>query len=247
MIEYIVPGNIDDRILARAANLLQGGGTIGIPTDTSWSIVCSMNSREGLKKLKALSKDREERHFTLLCSDISQFGEFCSLDNSRFRLIKRLTPGPYVFILKTLLGTEKTLGLKRREIGIRLPDYPVPLALIKTLGNPLYGITAKRNMTMNTADQDTEYDVSDPYNRDYERRSRNKDNDELPEENGSAGDSLFFREETLFDGGWEMEDIQGLDLILDPGEDRNRIFSTVLDISSGDVQILRVGAGLWPI
>ena len=210
MIEYIVPGNIDDRILARAVKLLQGGGIAAIPTDTSWSLVCSMHSHEGIKRLKNLSQERDERLFTLLCSGISQFGEFCSLDNTRFRLIKRLTPGPYVFILKTLLGTEKTLGLKRSEIGVRLPDYPVPLALIDALGCPLYGITAKRN------------DLNDE-------------------------DDEFFREETLFEGGWELEEIQGLDIILDPGEDRMRIFSTVLDISSGEVEVIRQGAGLWPV
>ena len=238
MIEYIVPGNIDDRILARAANLLEDGGTVAIPTDTSWSVVCSMNSREGIKRLKNLSKDRDERHFTLLCSDISQFGEFCSLDNTRFRLIKRLTPGPYVFILKTLLGTEKALGLKRRELGIRLPDYPVPHDLINFLGCPLYGITAKRSMSedfMNeedfSTDQESEKDTEPP----------------TEDQKVLAHWSGFYREETLFDGGWEMEDIRGLDLILDPGEDRNRIFSTVLDISSGDVQVIRLGAGLWPV
>ena len=208
MIEYIVPGNIDDRILRKAADLLREGGTVAIPTDTNWSIVCSMESKEGLRRLRLLSKERDESHFTLLCSDISQFGESCDLDNSRFRLIKRLTPGPYVFILKTLLGTEKTLGLRRREIGVRLPDYPVPPALINTLGCPLYSITAKR---------DNPQDLS---------------NDEA---------------ETLFDGGWEMEDIRGLDLVLDPGEDRNRIFSTVLDLRTGDIQVLRQGVGHWPI
>jgi len=222
MIEYIVPENIDDRILARAASLLEEGGTAAIPTDTSWSIVCSMNSRDGIKRLKALSKEKNERHFTLLCSDISQFGEFCSLDNSRFRLIKRLTPGPYVFILTTLLGTEKALGLKRREVGVRLPDYPVPLALINTLGCPLYGITAKRNMTENN---------------DSGAGGTQEENDPV----------AFYQEETLFDGGWELEEIRGLDLVLDPGEDRNRIFSTVLDLSSGDIQVLRQGAGIWPV
>ena len=230
MIEYIVPGNIDDRVLSRAAGLLSGGGTAAIPTDTSWSVVCSMKSREGIRRLRVLSKDREEGHFTLLCSDISQFGEFCSLDNTRFRLIKRLTPGPYVFILKTLLGTEKALGLRRPEIGIRLPDYPVPLALINTLGCPLYGITAKRNMIKDWDDSEDD----EPGGEEQDRKSPH-------------GDPAFYREETLFDGGWEMEDIQGLDLILDPGEDRNRIFSTVLDISSGDVQVLRQGAGPWPL
>ena len=212
MIEYIVPGNIDDRILAKAAALLKEGGTVAIPTDTSWSIVCSMNSRDGLKRLRSLSRDKDERRFTLLCSDISQFGEFCSLDNTRFRLIKRLTPGPYVFILKTLLGTEKTLGLKRQEIGVRLPDYSVPLALIDTLGCPLYGVTAKRDML---SAEEIDQDSTD--------------------------------EETLFDGGWELDDIPGLGLVLDPGEDRNRIFSTVLDLSAGEIQVLRHGAGRWPV
>ena len=232
MIEYIVPGNIDDRILSKAASLLQNGGTAAIPTDTSWSVVCSINSGEGIKRLRVLSRERDERHFTLLCSDISQFGDFCSPDNSRFRLIKRLTPGPYVFILKTLLGTEKALGLKRREIGVRLPDYPVPLALINALGCPLYGITAKRSMSMEGDDDPTDFPSvrSGP--------DRENSGDEGP---------AFYREETLFDGGWEMEDIRGLDLVLDPGEDRNRIFSTVLDISSGEIQLLRQGAGPWPV
>ena len=179
--------------------------------------------------MKSLSKDRDERHFTLLCSDISQFGDFCNLDNSRFRLIKRLTPGPYVFILKTLLGTEKALGLKRREIGVRLPDYPVPIALINALGCPLYGITAKRSMAADYFDyEDDETDET-----------------ESPE-NGDKSWLGFYREETLFDGGWELEGIRELDIILDPGEDRNRIFSTVLDISSGEVEVLRQGAGRWP-
>jgi tRNA threonylcarbamoyl adenosine modification protein (Sua5/YciO/YrdC/YwlC family) len=217
MIAYVVPGNIDDRILARAAKLLSEGGTIAIPTDTSWSIVCSMNSRDGIKRLRSLSREKDERRFTLLCSDISQFGEFCSMDNTRFRLIKRLTPGPYVFILKTLLGTEKALGLRRQEIGVRLPDYSVPLALINTLGCPLYGVTAKREMLL------------------------------TEEANQNSGEFFKMEEETLFDGGWELEDIQGLNLVLDPGEDRNRILSTVLDLSSGEIQVLRQGAGHWPV
>jgi tRNA threonylcarbamoyl adenosine modification protein (Sua5/YciO/YrdC/YwlC family) len=214
MIEYIVPGNIDDRVLARAARLLEGGGLAALPTDTSWSIVCSIRSREGVKKLKSISGVRDERHFTLFCSSISQFGEFCSLDNTRFRLIKRLTPGPYVFILKTLLGTEKALGLRRKEIGVRLPDNPIPLSLIETLKCPLYGVTAKREMAAG--------------------------------ENGSSDDESFFREETLFEGGWELEDITGLDIILDSGEDRGRFFSTILDMSEDEVAMVRQGAGKWP-
>jgi tRNA threonylcarbamoyl adenosine modification protein (Sua5/YciO/YrdC/YwlC family) len=207
MIEYVVPGNIDDRILSRVTGFLSGGGIAALPTDTSWSIVCSFKSREGIKKLRRLSGDRDEGRFTLLCSDISQFGEFCSLDNTRFRLIKRLTPGPYVFVLNTLLGTEKALGLRRRELGVRLPDHPVPVSVINSLECPLYSITAKKNM-----EEDSDYE-----------------------------------EENLFEGGWELESITGLDVILDPGEDRSRIFSTVLDMKEGEVKLVRQGAGAWPV
>jgi tRNA threonylcarbamoyl adenosine modification protein (Sua5/YciO/YrdC/YwlC family) len=225
MIEYIVPTNIDDRILDRAIRLLDEGGLLALPTDTSWSLACSLKSREGIKKLKSLSGERDERHFTLLCSDISQFGELCSLDNSRFRLIKRLSPGPYVFILKTLLGTEKALDIRRREVGVRIPNHPLPLRLIKSLEQPLYSITAKRNMAGGNAGADIHH--GEPCE---------DDKNEIPPS----------PEEDLFEGGWELEDIAGVDLILDGGEERERIFSTILDLSGEEVRLLRQGAGPWP-
>ena len=240
MIEYIVPGNIDDRILTKTVNLLNQGGIAAIPTDTSWSIVCSIKSKEGIRRLKEISTEKSERLYTLFCSDISQFGDFCSLDNTRFRLIKRLTPGPYVFILKTLTGTDKTLSLRRNEIGVRLPDYPIPLAIINSLGCPLYGMTAKRNMG-NSEDQNRD-EFDSPLSKE------NLSSDKLPDDSVDTEEEVrYYTEETLFEGGWELENIRGLDMILDPGEDRSRIFSTVLDLSSGDVQVLRQGAGAWPV
>jgi tRNA threonylcarbamoyl adenosine modification protein (Sua5/YciO/YrdC/YwlC family) len=219
MIEYLVSTNIDDRALAKAAHILEGGGLIVLPTDTSWSLVCSLKSPAGIKKLRKLSGERDERHFTLLCSDISQFGELCSLDNSRFRLIKRLSPGPYVFILKTLPGTEKALDIRRREAGVRIPGHPIPLALIDTLGQPLYSITAKKSML-----GETEFDDAEA------------GGDELPP----------IPEEDLFEGGWELDGIENVDMVLDGGEARERIFSTILDLSRGDIILLRQGAGPWP-
>jgi tRNA threonylcarbamoyl adenosine modification protein (Sua5/YciO/YrdC/YwlC family) len=228
MIECVVPGNIDNRTLTRAANLLTGGGLLALPTDTSWSITCSLASKAGIKKLKSLSGERDERHFTLLCADISQFGELCSLDNSRFRLIKRLSPGPYTFILKTLPGTEKILDIRRREVGIRIPDHPIPLALIRALEFPLYSITAKQSMTAppkKTTGAAT-------------AKERGKDD---------AEGTLEIPEEDLFEADWELESIEGLDLILSGEEEQTRIFSTILDITEDEVRILRQGAGLWPV
>jgi tRNA A37 threonylcarbamoyladenosine synthetase subunit TsaC/SUA5/YrdC len=192
---------------------------------TSSSIVCSLKAGEGIRKRMSLSVERDERHFTLLCSSIAQFGEFCNMDNTRFRLIKQLTPGPYVFILKTLLGTEKALGLRRKEIGVRIPDHPVPLAIIETLGLPLYSITAKRTMIPGF---EQEHPVLET-----ETLLEGTELPPIPEEN-------------LFEEAWELEAIDGLDSIVDPGEERERIFSTILDISGDEVRVLRAGAGLWP-
>jgi tRNA threonylcarbamoyl adenosine modification protein (Sua5/YciO/YrdC/YwlC family) len=231
VIEYIVPTNIDDRVLLKSSRLLGEGGLLGIPSDTSWIVVCSLESKEGIKKLRKISGERDERHFTLLCSDISQFGEFCNIDNTRFRLLKRLSPGPYVFILKTLLGTEKTLQLRRGEIGVRIPDHPVPLAIIKTLGCPLYSVTAKRGMTDGNLHEDYPAFAGIIHSEEHSIHE-----DGLPP----------IPEEDLFEGGWELEAIAGLDMILDTGEERPRIFSTILDVSGDEVTPIRMGAGAWP-
>jgi tRNA threonylcarbamoyl adenosine modification protein (Sua5/YciO/YrdC/YwlC family) len=223
MIEYVTPGNIDDRVMTKAVRLLNDGALLALPTDTSWSLACSLKSKAGIKKLKSLSGERDERHFTLLCADISQFGELCSIDNTRFRLIKRLSPGPYTFILKTLLGTEKILDIRRREVGIRIPDHPIPLALIKALEFPLYSVTAKQTMvSAGNGGQGRENEANDE-----------DANLEIPEED-------------LFEADWELEGIEGLDLIVSGDEEQTRIFSTILDITGEEVQVIRQGAGRWP-
>ena len=144
----------------------------------------------------------------------------CSLDNSRFRLIKRLSPGPYVFILKTLLGTEKALDIRRREAGVRIPGHLIPLALINALQHPLYSITAKKSM-----------------HEDIEFESTAEAETDLPP----------IPEEDLFEGGWELDGIEGVDMVLDGGEERERVFSTILDLSGEDIRLLRRGAGPWPV
>jgi len=223
MTEYIVPTNIDERIIRKTAQLLENGALVALPTDTSWSIVCSINSKEAIKKLRKLSGERDERHFTLLCSSISQFGEMCSVDNSRFRLINRLCPGPYVFILKTLTATEKFLDIKRRELGVRIPDYTIPIKLIETLNHPLYSITAKKSMIRIMEDSGAVL-------------SYDEGATELPP----------IPEDELFESGWELEEIEEISLILDSGEERERIFSTILDLCGEEIKVLRQGAGLWP-
>jgi tRNA A37 threonylcarbamoyladenosine synthetase subunit TsaC/SUA5/YrdC len=115
---------------------------------------------------------------------------------------------------------EKVLDIRRHEVGVRIPDHPVPISLINTLKHPLYSITAKRSMTGK-----------------FETFAKSEDD-------GSELPSIL--EDELFESAWELEDINGVDLILDTGEERERISSTILDMCDNEIKVLRKGAGPWP-
>jgi tRNA threonylcarbamoyl adenosine modification protein (Sua5/YciO/YrdC/YwlC family) len=147
MIEYVNPTNIDDRIIAKARISLENGGLIAYPTDTSWGIGCSSHSEKGINKLKKLKGDFYHYTLTMICSKIAQISEVAELNDRNFRIIKKYTPGPFVFILPALKNIEKKVNMKRIEIGVRIPDNPVPIALVEALGAPLFSITASKIMT----------------------------------------------------------------------------------------------------
>lgn len=211
MLEYIIEENPDSRLIRRAADILINNGLLVIPTDTSWSIICSIASKEGIARIKHFAPKDRDRPLTVMCSSISQVSELCHLSSSAFRVIKSLVPGPYVFILPSTNRLVKDFGLKRAEIGVRIPNNKVALGIIEALELPVLSITAKRSMI--------EKNLPEP---------------EYPEE-------------YLISGGWELEDLEGVDLILDPGEENERLVGTVLDLRSGEVIVNRLGAGPWPI
>ncbi|MBN2873775.1 MAG: L-threonylcarbamoyladenylate synthase [Spirochaetales bacterium] len=210
MLEYVIAGNPDARLMRRAASILRDGGLVVVPTDTSWSILCSIASKDGVARLKRHVETGRDRPLTVMCSSIAQASELCDLSSVSFRVMKRLTPGPYVFILPSTNRVMKDFGLKRAELGIRIPGHRVPLAIIEELGCAALSLTAKRAMV---------------------------DSDAPPPE---------FPEEALFSSGYELEDLPGVDLILDPGEDNERLLGTVLDLRSGEVEVIRHGAGAYP-
>jgi tRNA threonylcarbamoyl adenosine modification protein (Sua5/YciO/YrdC/YwlC family) len=208
MIEYINRTNTDDRVLARTKMILDEGGVIAYPTDTSWSIGAGVHSEKGIAKLRKLKGDFNKNFpITMICSKISQITEVADLSNRNFRIIARLAPGPYVFILPALKKIEKKVNMKRLEIGIRIPNHPVPVKIIETLGNPIFSITASKNLM----------------------------------DHGWWDDS--YAEENLFECGYELENIDGIDLILDTGEDLPKVLSTVMRMSEEDMTIIRQGIG----
>jgi tRNA threonylcarbamoyl adenosine modification protein (Sua5/YciO/YrdC/YwlC family) len=207
MIEYVVENNLDVRIIQKAVNILNNDGLVAYPTDTSWGIGCSSLSKEGIQKLLKLKGDMKNITITLICNDISQITEIAELNNPNYRFIKRYIPGPYVFILPALRTIEKKINMKRNEIGIRIPDNAIPLAIAGKLGTSLFSVTASRKMT------------------------------------DTGWWDIKFAEENLFEYGYELEEIREIDLIVDTGEALPKILTTVIDLSSGDFQIVRRGIG----
>jgi tRNA threonylcarbamoyl adenosine modification protein (Sua5/YciO/YrdC/YwlC family) len=206
LIDYVFAHNIDDRVLKKAALLLESGGLVAYPTDSSWGIGCSIRSKSGMEKLRKL-KNTPVYTPTLLCKDLSQWTEFAVVENPVFKTAKRLLPGPFVFILPTLGSSEKKWGMKRPEVGLRIPDHPIPLALVEALGHPIFSLTASKQMA-----QPGWWEVS-------------------------------WAEENLFEYGWELEEIDAVDLVLDTGEPLAKVLTTVLDFTSGEPVVLRQGLG----
>ena len=208
MIEYVVEHNLDDRVLRRACMLLENGGLVAYPTDSSWGIGASVLSKPGLEKLKKL-KGTLSFTPTLLCANFSQWSEYAEVTNAVFKTAKRLLPGPYVFVLPTLGAAEKKWGFKRAEVGLRLPAHPVPCRLVEALGHPVFSLTASKQL-------------AEP-----------------------GWWEAAWAEEVLYEYGGEVEEIPGVDLVLDTGEPLPKVLTTVLDFTSGDPVLLRQGVGDW--
>jgi tRNA threonylcarbamoyl adenosine modification protein (Sua5/YciO/YrdC/YwlC family) len=145
MIEYVQAHNPDDRVIARAAAILREGGLVAYPTDSSWGIGCSSESKKGLENLTRLREDKRSQ-FSLICSSHSQISTIANFDTAIFKILKRHLPGPYVFILNSIKKIEKKISIKRPEIGIRIPDHVIPVRLVEELGAPIFSLTASDKM-----------------------------------------------------------------------------------------------------
>lgn len=136
------PKDPQPRLIKRCVEILQKGGVIVYPTDSSYALGCRMDNRDGLERIRRIRQLVEDHNFTLVCVDISQISTVAKMNNESFRLIKSLTPGPFTFILEATKETPKRLVHgNRKTIGIRLPDDPITEAIVGDLGEPLFSST----------------------------------------------------------------------------------------------------------
>lgn len=136
------PENPQLRLIRQAARILRDGGLIAYPTDSCYALGCHIGDADALERLRRLRGADKHHHFTLVCRDLAHIGRYAQLDTWQFRLLKTATPGPFTFLLPATRETPKRLQHpKRRTIGIRVPDHPVPQLLIAELGEPIMSST----------------------------------------------------------------------------------------------------------
>ena len=136
------PVDPQPRAIAQAVQILRDGGLIAYPTDSCFALGCSLDNQEAKDRILRIRGLDERHHFTLVCADFAQLGQFVQLDNAVFRAVKAHMPGPYTFILPaTREVPRRLLHPKKRTVGVRIPDHPVVQALLRALGEPILSST----------------------------------------------------------------------------------------------------------
>jgi tRNA threonylcarbamoyl adenosine modification protein (Sua5/YciO/YrdC/YwlC family) len=138
----IHPTDPQPRLIRQAVEIIRDGGVVVYPTDSSYALGCHIGDKEAMERISRIRQTDRHHHFTLVCSDLSEIAKYARINNQQYRTLKAFTPGPYTFILPATRETPKRLqNEKRRTIGIRVPDHPVPSAILDELGEPLMSST----------------------------------------------------------------------------------------------------------
>ena len=136
------PDNPQPRLLKQAVALLNQGGVLAVPTDSSYALVCHMDDKTAADHLRKVRGVDDKHHLTLLCRDLSELANYAKVDNTQFRLLKRATPGAFTFILEATKEVPRRVSHpQRKTIGLRVPQHAVLQELLALHGAPLLATT----------------------------------------------------------------------------------------------------------
>ena len=138
----IHPQNPQVRLIKQAAAIIRQGGVIAYPTDSSYALGCQIGDKAALERIRRIRRTDDRHNFTLVCRDLSEVGLYAKVTNADYRIMKANTPGPYTFVLAATREVPRRLQHPRRKtIGLRVPDHPIPQALLAELNEPLMSST----------------------------------------------------------------------------------------------------------
>ncbi len=192
------PDNPQPRAIGQVGALLREDGLIAYPTDSCYALGCRIGNAAGMDRIREIRHLGSGHHFTLVCRDFAQLGQFVQISNSVFRLVKASTPGSYTFILPaTREVPRRLLHPRKKTVGVRIPEHAVTQAILAELGEPLLSSTL-----------------------------------------------LLPGHEEPLTQGWEIKEELDhvVDAVIDSGE-CGTVPTTVVDLSEGEPEVLRVGAG----
>ena len=136
------PDNPQPRLLKQAAALLQSGGVLAVPTDSSYALVCHLDDKAAVDQLRRIRGLDDKRLLSLICRDLSELASYARVDNTQFRLLKLGTPGPFTFILEASKEVPRRVSHPHRKtIGLRVPEHKALQALLELHGAPLLATT----------------------------------------------------------------------------------------------------------
>jgi tRNA threonylcarbamoyl adenosine modification protein (Sua5/YciO/YrdC/YwlC family) len=129
----------EPRSVRRAVELLRAGGIIIYPTDTVYGLGCSTEHKSAIEKIYLIKRQRIDKPFSFVCSDLTNIAEYARVSNMAFKVMKHCVPGPYTFILPAtkMKHLPKLLISQRKTVGIRVPDSPFAHLVIQELGHPI--------------------------------------------------------------------------------------------------------------
>ena len=138
----IHPTHPQKRLIHQAVEIIHQGGLVVYPTDSSYAIGCHIGDKSAMERIRRIRQVDDKHFFTLVCSDLSEIATYAKVDNSQYRMLKSLTPGPYTFLLKATHEVPRRLmHAKRRMIGIRVIENEIVHSMLEELGQPIMSST----------------------------------------------------------------------------------------------------------
>jgi len=134
--------NPQQRLILKVVDILKNGGVVVYPTDTYYGIGCDIMNKKAIERIYQIKTRNKSKPFSFICSDLKNISLYAKVSNYAYKTMKRLLPGPYTFILEGSKLVPKIMLTKRRTAGIRVPDNPICLNLVKELGNPVITTSA---------------------------------------------------------------------------------------------------------
>lgn len=134
----------EPRKIQRAVQMLRDDAVIAYPTDTVYGLGCDIKSKKGIERVYRIKGMKPDQPLAFICPDLGDLARYAIVDDRKYRLMRRLTPGPYCFILEATREVPRILQMKRKTVGIRVPHDEVALALVRELGNPIVSTTASK-------------------------------------------------------------------------------------------------------